>query len=69
MGVAHFEEGTRGGASLLEEVFDHFVDELGDDEADCEEHALKLAAEDEVGNEAAEGDEDWDEGYPGQEVA
>lgn len=60
MGVAHFEEGTRFGPSLLEEILDHFVDELGNYEADCEEHALELTAEDEVGDEPAEAYEDWD---------
>lgn len=65
MRVAHLEESTGLGASLLYGGFDELVHELGDNEAESEEHALEFAAEDEVGDEAAEADENWDQGNPG----
>lgn len=65
MRVAHLEERTGFGASLLYGGFDELVDELGDYEAESEEHALEFTAEDEVGDEAAEADENWDQGNPG----
>ncbi|KAK7247549.1 hypothetical protein RIF29_42434 [Crotalaria pallida] len=50
-----------GGGSSLNGGFDEFVDdELGEDEAEGEEDALVLAAEDEVGDEVVEADEDGD---------
>jgi len=68
VGVAHLEEGAGGGAGLLDGGLDDFVDELRQDEAQSEEHALELAPEEEVGDEAAEGDEDGHQGNPRQEV-
>lgn len=69
-GVAGLEDGADfERAGLLDGLFYEFVDELGDDEAEGEEHGLELAAEHEVGGEAAERYEDGDEGDPGEEVA
>lgn len=65
MGVADLEKGAGFGPGLLEGGLDEFVDELGDQEAQSEAHPLKLAAEEEVGDEAAEGDEDRDKRDPG----
>jgi len=62
--VAHLKECAGGGPCLLDGGLDDFIDELRQDEAEREEHALELAAEEEVGDEAAEGDEDGDEGNP-----
>lgn len=67
--IAHLEQRARRGAGLLEKILDHFVDDLGDEEADGEEHALELAAEDEMGDEAAEADEDGDQRNPCEEMA
>lgn len=50
---------------MLNGRLDEFVDELGDQEADCEENALKLTAENEMRDETAEADENGDERYPG----
>lgn len=61
MGIARFQKHAHLGAGLLNRRFDEFVDELGDQEAESEEHALKLAAKDEMGNEPAEAYEDGDE--------
>ncbi|KAF1860359.1 hypothetical protein Lal_00037698 [Lupinus albus] len=58
--VTGLEEDTGVGASLMNCGFDDFVDKLRDYEADEEEDTLEFAAEDEVGDEAAEADEDWD---------
>lgn len=68
VGVAHLEDGACLWAFLLDGGFDELVDELGEDEAGGEEHALELTAEEEVAGETAEGDEDWDQGDPCQEV-
>lgn len=57
------------GARLLDRGLDELVEELGDEEADGEAHALELAAEDEVGDETAQAYEDGDERDPGQEMA
>lgn len=67
MGVTNFEEGAGFGARLLEEILDERVDELGNQNASEEEHGLELAAEDEVGDEAGHGNEDWDQGNPSKE--
>lgn len=65
MGIARFQERAHLGAGLLDRRFDVLVDELGDYEAESEEHALNLAAKDEMGNEPAEAYEDGDERDPG----
>lgn len=69
MGVAHLEQRAGGGAGLLDVCLDDLVDALGDQQAESEEHALQLPAEDEVADEAAETEEDRDQRDPGQEVA
>lgn len=51
MGITHFEKSTSFKSSLLVEILDHFVNELGNYKVDCEEHALEFIAEDEVGDE------------------
>lgn len=66
VGIARLEESTGLGTSLLDKGLDEFVDELGDDEAKSEEHGLELSAEDEVGDETTEADEDRDERDPCQ---
>lgn len=53
VGIAHLEESACFGPGLLDRFFDDFVDELGNEEAEREEHALEFTAEYEVGNEAA----------------
>lgn len=68
--VAGLEGGTRlEGACLLDGGLDEFVEELGDENAKGEEHALELAAEEEVGDEPTNAYEDRDERDPGQEMA
>nr|GMD67644.1 hypothetical protein CR513_08801 [Ipomoea batatas] len=47
----------------------HLVAEQGAESPVGEEHALELAAEHEVGDEAAEADEDGHQRHPGQEMA
>jgi hypothetical protein len=56
--VARLEQSAGLGASLLDRCLDKLVDELRNYEAQSEEHALKLAPEEEVRDEAAEADED-----------
>ncbi|KAF7804481.1 hypothetical protein G2W53_043592 [Senna tora] len=61
VGIAGLEQRTGVGTSLLDRRLDHFVDELGNEKAESEEHSLELAAKDEMRNEAAEAYEDWDQ--------
>lgn len=51
MRIAHLKEGAGLGSGLLYGFLNEFVDELRDEEAQSEEHDLKLASKDEVGNE------------------
>lgn len=60
MRIAHLKQCTSLGSSLLYRCLDEFVDELVDNESECEEHTLQLSAEDKVSDEAAKADEDWD---------
>ncbi len=60
VGIARLEESAGLGASLLDGCLDEFVDELGDYEAESEADALEFTAENEVGDEAIEADENWD---------
>ncbi|GLT89732.1 hypothetical protein SLE2022_077070 [Rubroshorea leprosula] len=65
MGIAGFQESTGLGSRLLDGFLDEVVDELRYKEAESKEHALELAAEDEMGNEPTEADEDRNERDPG----
>lgn len=67
MGVTGLERGAGVGARLLNGFLDELVEELGNGEAEGKENGLELAAENEVGQEAAEADEDGDERDPGKE--
>lgn len=70
VGVACLEEeAVHLGPGLLDGLLDEFVDDLGDHQAQGEEHRLELAPEYEVGCEPAQGDEHRDERDPRQEVA
>lgn len=60
MRIARLKQKASLGPSLLDRRLDKLVDELRDNEAQKEEHTLQLAAENEVGDEAAESDEDRD---------
>ena len=68
MRIAHLQSCAGLRTRLLDGFLDELVEDLGQEESDGEEHALKLAAEEEVGDEAAEADEHGDEGDPGKEV-
>lgn len=68
MGIAHLEEGAGVGSGLLDRFLDDLVNELRNEQPEREEDALELAAEDDVGDEAAEADEDGDQRDPGQEM-
>lgn len=69
MGIARLEELAGGGSRLLDSQLGGLADELGDEEAEREEHDLELTAEDDVGDETAEADEDRNERDPCEEVA
>lgn len=69
VGVAGLEKLARGRAGLRDGVLDELVEDLRDEEPRGEADALQLAAEHEVGDEAAEADEDGDEGDPREEEA
>ena len=69
VGVAGLEQLAIGRAGLRDGVLDELVEDLREEEPHGEADALQLAAEHEVGDEAAEADEDGDEGDPGEEEA
>ena len=66
--VAGLQQNAGLGPGLLDGGLDQLVDELRDHEAQPEEDGLELSPEENVGQEAAEADEDRDEGDPRQEV-
>lgn len=53
MGIAHLEKHTRGGASLLEKVFDECVDDLGDHHTKGKEDDLELSTKEKMRCKAA----------------
>ncbi len=69
VGVAGLEQLAVDRARLRDGVLDELVEELGGEEARGEADALELPAEEEVGDEPAQADEDRDEGDPGEEEA
>lgn len=69
VGVAGLEELAVGRAGLRDGVLDELIDDLRDEEPHGEAEALELPAEEEVGDEAAEADENRDEGDPREEEA
>lgn len=69
VGVAGLEKLAVRRAGLRDGVLDELVEGLRDEEPRGEAEALELPAEEEVGDEPAEADEDRDEGDPRQEEA
>lgn len=68
MGIAHLEQRTRLRPRLLDRFLNDFIDELGNQQTQREEHALKLAAEDEMRDKSTKTDENGDERDPCQEM-
>jgi len=69
VGVAGLEELAVGRAGLRDGVLDELVEGLRDEEPRGEAETLELPAEEEVGDEPPEADEDRDEGDPREEEA
>jgi len=69
VGVAGLEELAVRRAGLRDGVLDELVEGLRDEEPRGEAETLELPAEEEVGDEPPEADEDRDEGDPREEEA
>jgi hypothetical protein len=69
VGVAGLKQLAVGRAGLRDGVLDELVEELRNEEPCSEADALEFPAEEEVRDEAAQADEDRDEGHPREEEA